>query len=133
MRAERKEYLRLYHHVWYRRVMVERRKQWLYDNGPCVGCGGSINLEVDHLDSSTKVSHCVWSWSKVRRDAELNKCVVRCKACHKIKTAVENRARFSRPPTHGTSSGYVHHGCRCTECKEFHRQYRRAYNQRTGR
>jgi len=32
------------------------------------------------------VTHRVWSWARERREAELAKCVVRCVACHLVKT-----------------------------------------------
>ncbi len=37
-----------------------RRNKWLIDNGPCKKCGTWLNLEVDHIDPTTKVSHNVW-------------------------------------------------------------------------
>jgi len=51
-----------------------------------VDCGTWDELQVDHVDASTKVSHRVWSWTKARRDTELAKCVARCFACHHKKT-----------------------------------------------
>jgi hypothetical protein len=85
----RKEYLRDYHKKWYVAVMKKRRAQWFADNGPCVDCGSSESLEVDHVDPSTKVNHLVWSWSEKRRVAELEKCQVRCHKCHKKKSVRE--------------------------------------------
>lgn len=32
--------------------------------------------------------------------------------------------------THGTKSGYEHHACRCTDCREAVRLYYRAYRER---
>ena len=60
-------------------------------NGPCVKCGcwDLDQLEVDHIDPNTKVSHRVWSWSKERRENELAKCQVLCRACHLTKTCGE--------------------------------------------
>jgi hypothetical protein len=125
--------MKIYHHEWYINTMVKRREQWFVENGPCVDCGRNINLEVDHIDPSTKISHCVWSWSEKRRKEELEKCVVRCNECHKIKTASEIRAKLSRPPVHGTSSGYIHHKCRCHLCKDFHKNYRHSYYLQSGK
>lgn len=71
--------------AWHR-----NRRAWLDANGPCVNCGSSEDLQVDHKDPSTKVSHKVWSWSPVRRAEELAKCQVLCKECHKAKSAREH-------------------------------------------
>ena len=68
------------------------RAEWFAANGPCIDCESWDNLEVDHIDPATKHpmlhrrSDRVWHWGVVRRSAELAKCVVRCKPCHKAKT-----------------------------------------------
>ena len=78
------------------------RQQWLDENGPCCHCGSIYNLEVDHIDPSTKDPRLVakhktsqqqnlWYWSKERREIELSKCQVLCQGCHKIKTREEQR------------------------------------------
>ena len=69
--------------------IANRRRTWLAANGPCVDCGSWEELEVDHVDPATKSSHRIWSWSDERREAELEKCVVRCRHCHDIKSAPE--------------------------------------------
>lgn len=66
--------------------MRARRKKWLEEHGPCKECGSWDNLEVDHVDRSTKVDHKVWSWSLARMQAELAKCQVLCESCHKLKS-----------------------------------------------
>lgn len=73
---------REYQRKWY----VKRRYDWLAENGPCVMCGSTIQLEVDHINPLEKVSHKVWSWTKVKREEELSKCQVLCKFCHLEKT-----------------------------------------------
>lgn len=66
---------------------VKKLKEiWLKENGPCKTCGSTENLQVDHLDSSRKTSHRIWSWSETRRIEELAKCQVLCKSCHIIKS-----------------------------------------------
>lgn len=65
-----------------REWMAKRRKQWLAENGPCGRCGSTERLEIDHIDPALKTNHRVWSWAKLRRDAELAKCRVLCKKCH---------------------------------------------------
>jgi hypothetical protein len=80
---------RQYQNEWLRK----RWRDWLKEHGPCIDCGTWDDLQVDHADASTKVTHRVWSWSKARRDAELAKCVVRCGPCHKAKTLACNENR----------------------------------------
>ncbi len=88
------------------------RNEWINSNGPCVKCRTWKNLEVDHVDPSTKVSHNVWSWSPDRRKEELSKCQVLCVECHKEKTAKHYFSNLN----HGTQ-GMYRHGCRCIDCK----------------
>jgi len=76
---------------WQVQWMRKRRENWLLENGPCAKCSLCINLEVDHIDPSEKEDHRIWSWSKERRDRELEKCQVLCHECHKEKTASEQR------------------------------------------
>lgn len=72
--------------------MQNRRQSWIDENGPCVDCGSTENLEVDHVDAKTKQYNParIWSRRKEIRDAELSKCVVRCYSCHKAKTLTES-------------------------------------------
>lgn len=65
------------------------RKEWLQEHGPCVECNSWEDLELDHKDPSTKISHSVWSWSIERRLKELEKCQVLCRECHLNKTKVD--------------------------------------------
>lgn len=101
------------------------RAKWLLENGPCK-CGSLENLEVDHVDPSTKVSHRIWSWSKSRRDEELKKCQPLCVECHKKKT---RESRFSKL-AHGSSTMYKNHKCKCEKCLEGHRVRSRMYRDR---
>lgn len=71
---------------WDRQWMARRRSEWMTAHGPCVDCGSWSDLQVDHVDASTKITHRVWSWAKDRREAELAKCAVRCVRCHDAKT-----------------------------------------------
>jgi hypothetical protein len=65
------------------------RAEWFAANGPCVDCGSQEELQLDHVDPSQKISHKIWSWSPTRREAELSKCVIRCKPCHDRKSSGE--------------------------------------------
>ena len=53
--------------IWYLEVVKPRRQMWLEENGPCARCGANENLEVDHIDPLTKVSHNVWTWAEEKR------------------------------------------------------------------
>ncbi len=100
-----------------------RRLAWLAQNGPCVACGSTEELEVDHRDPDQKISHRIWSWSTARREVELKKCQVLCAACHKVKSASE----LMRPVPHGTNSSYTRRKCRCDSCTEAHRVTKQAW------
>jgi 5-methylcytosine-specific restriction endonuclease McrA len=82
----------------------------------CVVCGSTQNLEVDHIEPEQKISHRIWSWSAVRRAAELAKCQILCTDCHLTKT-LEQRPK----PDHGTLSRYQRGKCRCEPCREANR------------
>lgn len=75
-----------------REWMKRRREGWLADK-ICVDCGSSEDLEIDHDEPKNKISHRIWSWSKDRRERELQKCKVRCRICHSRKSHKENVAR----------------------------------------
>jgi len=114
------------HNAWNLAKMKRIRREWFKKSGPCVDCGSWKNLETDHIDPATKVSHKVWSWSEQRRSEELAKCVVRCHDCHRKKT----NAQLARPITHGTIAGY-HRQCRCLLCRVAMSRYIRDYHKRT--
>ncbi len=107
------------------RWVASLRREWMQNNGPCKLCGSDVDLEVDHIDPTKKADHRVWSWSALRRVAELSKCQVLCAKCHKKKTRVEQR----RDPPHGTQARYTHtrYRCRCAACREAHRKTGVAY------
>ena len=65
---------------------------------------------MHHIDPAQKVDHKVWSWSAVRRTAELTKCVPKCGKCHKAITFQQLTLG------HGHIAEY-RRGCRCGPCK----------------
>lgn len=79
------ELKRKYHREW----MAKRRAEYFKDKY-CVQCNSTQNLELDHIDRKTKEHHAIWSWSQVRREAELAKCQVLCRECHLQKTKKEH-------------------------------------------
>lgn len=81
------EQKRLYQLEW----IKNRRQQWIDENGPCVDCGSSDRLEVDHIDPNLKAFEVrdLWSRREEVRELELAKCVVRCYACHLTKSKTD--------------------------------------------
>lgn len=110
-----------------RRWLSERRREWLAENGPCVRCGSSENLQVDHIKPGTKVDHKVWSWSEARRKKELAKCQVLCRKCH-IKKSMECGER--RVAQHGGPQMYQHYKCRCDLCRAWKSESDKKYRKR---
>jgi 5-methylcytosine-specific restriction endonuclease McrA len=98
----------------------QRRRIQYFEDKICAKCGSKVDLELDHIDPSTKISHSIWSWSEERRDSELKKCQVLCYNCHKEKTAIDLSKMFliTDPNRwkHGTNNTYNRHGCRCDLC-----------------
>jgi len=72
----------------YQREWMAKRRAIFFKDKTCAKCGSVNQLELDHIDSSTKISHRIWSWSQERRDKELKKCQVLCQDCH-IKKGVD--------------------------------------------
>lgn len=86
----RRESQRDYQREW----IAKRRAEWFVGK-ECAVCGSIDNLELDHIDPSTKDlklrgshNNAIWSWSAVRREAELLKCQVLCHDCHIIKSKI---------------------------------------------
>lgn len=84
-----KEKQRAFQNEW----IKTRRAAWTKEHGPCISCGGTENLQVDHIDPAQKVSHRIWSLSRVKQEIELAKCQVLCYECHKRKTRWQRNER----------------------------------------
>lgn len=75
-----------------REVLRDRLARYLLEH-PCVDCGESDIrcLDFDHVDPTTKVADIsvmvmnAWPWDRIM--AEIEKCVVRCANCHRLKEA----------------------------------------------
>ena len=95
--------------------------------GKCVRCGSTVDLQFDHIDPSTKNFTITKGWALAwdRVLAEVKKCQLLCRECHDKKSI----AAGDIPPraVHGTEAMYRHHDCRCTLCKEAHRDKMRLY------
>lgn len=105
-----KDYMREY----MRRRYNERRAlaiQWL--GGKCIKCGSEDDLEIDHINPSTKAFSIdqLRSQSVITFWTEIAKCQLLCKRHHAKKhTCTE----------HGSATMYRNHGCRCASCKRAH-------------
>ncbi len=94
--------------------VARRRAEWVASNGPCKFCSSNEDLEVDHIDPELKLTHRLWSLCEEKRNLELAKCQVLCKACHLEKT----KAFLTKEFFHGTVQMYNNRDCRCQPCKD---------------
>lgn len=100
--------------AYQREFLARRRREWIDSQGGCcANCGSTEDLEIDHIDPSTKLCNPSQVWSRCRefREAELAKCQVLCADCHKAKT----REEFVSSE-HGSRAMYDTHKCRCDVC-----------------
>jgi hypothetical protein len=111
----------------YQMQRYRANRQFFMAGASCAKCGGTDDLEADHIDRSTKISHKIWLRSRPRIAEELTKCQWLCKNCHHDKSTEE---RGFVKATHGTYAMYSHHGCRCVECKATASAKRQAQRQR---
>jgi 5-methylcytosine-specific restriction endonuclease McrA len=81
MTPRRVEYLKRYRREW----SAKRRAAYFYGKR-CVQCGSSENLELDHVNPADK------------REAEIKKCQVLCRKCHRQKTNQYLRSLFLERP-----------------------------------
>lgn len=65
----------------------------------CVECGTTENLQIDHIFPFEKAFNFGKLWNINEKDfrAELNKCQLLCKDCHKKKSAEETSYTNSKP------------------------------------
>jgi hypothetical protein len=85
----------------------------------CEDCGGTDQLEFDHIDPSTKIRNIstLNTASDERFWVEVTKCRLLCRPCHVAKTTAQGE--WNRQPTaeHGRWT-YDSKGCRCDTCCE---------------
>ena len=92
----------------------------------CTYCNSPENLEVDHIDPSTKLYNTAKIWSKKYRPLlleELKKCQPLCKECHKIKSNKERSLNKKGTFKHGTFYSWMKAHCTCTICIETKRAW----------
>ena len=117
-----------------RQWVAKRRATWFAENGPCVRCGTWDDLQLDHIDRTTKIHHVIWSWSSARRNAEIAKCQVLCQLCHLQKSKEYREGQYTRLVVdHGSKTMYDSHGCRCDLCRKAASAYKAAWRARTGK
>jgi hypothetical protein len=108
----------------------QRRKAALeYLGGKCVICQTTENLELDHIDRSSKSIDIarMWSVSEVRFWEEIKKCQLLCKDHHLDKSF--EVGDIKPKADHGSTSLY-RRGCRCYECREANSIYLKEYRKR---
>lgn len=73
------------------RYVASKRAIHAYLGSCCAACGETRDLEIDHIDRSTKKFNPLarWGsgWDEIR--PELDKCQLLCRVCHRRKTALE--------------------------------------------
>lgn len=109
------EFGRAYYRAWVKRRQTERRAAYIQERGgACARCGDAENLEIDHVDPTTKeleTGSGFWTRSESVRSAELTKCQLLCRTCHQLKSLGEMASRLC----HGSGATYWR-GCRCPDC-----------------
>lgn len=103
------------------------REQYIKEHGPCCKCGLWNKLEFDHITRhglGVKRSRDMWIWGTAKRNAELVKCQILCRLCHRMKSSLEQRKY-----DHGLNF-YERHGCRCDICKEANASKKREVRRR---
>lgn len=119
--TDRNPYFRAY---MSNRYVVRMAAATEYLGGCCVDCGSRQDLEFDHRDPGKKefaITACA-SVSEDRFWVEVDKCELRCRDCHEWITILR-RGELPARGRHGTISTYRY--CKCGECREAARQYRR--------
>ena len=85
----------------YQREWIKsRRTKYFLENGPCVKCGSDKDLQLDHINPETKITHRIWSRSEEFRNKELAKCQILCKDCHRLKSNKDLSKIFTNKPNY---------------------------------
>lgn len=93
--------------------------------GKCAVCGGTENLEFDHVDPADKAFAITQrvKWSDETVLPELAKCQLLCQAHHKVKTIAAVSVEHG-----GGLSGRKN--CKCDPCKARKAEYMREWKRR---
>lgn len=116
-----KEYHRQYNLERYHRIRSEYVEKL---GGHCVDCATIDELEFDHVDPSTKEFDIgkLLNYAKAVRDAEIEKCELRCKPCHQKKTSVNGDI----PAVHHGGGLTGKRNCYCALCKPLKLAYNKS-------
>ena len=113
---------------WHLNAYHSKRAGFVEDlGGLCAHCGGSDNLEFDHIEPELKsfnIGARLRGYPVEEIKEELKKCQLLCRSCHQKKSKKEgdlargwtNKSRL----VHGSAWTYKHHKCRCTICVAAH-------------
>lgn len=110
----------------YQRAWVASRRSSFFKNKHCDWCGAIEKLELHHRDPSKKENHNIWSWGEKRREAEIAKCIVLCRDCHRRAHSEARRIEAELRNPHGTRQRYQL-GCKCDSCRLANAEYNRAH------
>ncbi len=105
-----------------RRYHTRRQRAIEQLGGKCVDCGSTTELEFDHTVREDKLFDSK-RWMNVSLEkfqAEIEKCVLRCAPCHRIRTSEQLGVEHG-----GGISGK--RNCKCEPCRERKREYMRNY------
>jgi hypothetical protein len=112
-----------------RRYALRRAVAVEHLGSKCVDCGNMSNLEFDHVDRELKTEDIgqLMTYSTARFWLEIKKCVLRCRACHQVKTSREQSVEHG-----GGVTGKKN--CYCDKCAPLKREYMREWrnNRRSG-
>ena len=115
----------------YKATWRERTRSWAIEllGGRCVDCGTMIELDFDHIDSSTKsfdISVGIRDgYSRARLQMELLKCQLLCNPCH-IEKSIEYMD--GRRVEHG-GGRRGKRNCKCDPCRLKYNEYMRELKQ----
>lgn len=94
--------------------------------GECVECGSEDRLEFDHIDRRAKAFDIAKRLDSAPLDeiqAEIEKCQLLCRDCHKAKSDREQSVQHG-----GGASGKKN--CKCEPCKARKAEYMREYSRK---
>lgn len=125
------EYNKYMREYMLRRYYAKRTEAIQYLGGKCEGCGATKELDIDHVEASTKRFTLAKGWSRSWKDlkAELDQCQLLCRPCHILKTRInrENTSGgWNRVDNYDHGSGHMYNKqrCRCESCRTWRRDYR---------
>jgi hypothetical protein len=112
-----------------REWVASRRRDYIIRRGGCCeNCESTLNLEFHHRNPEEKITHKIFSRTAVFIEAELAKCELLCRSCHR-KSSVHKHKPMRH--IHGTTTEY-RRGCRCTDCWEAKQRYMECYRRGPG-